>query len=602
MRLSPSSAFSACAATVKSGDPQGAPLPRLVLIDGYVDEPSAFGVPPYISPHARYAAGAALAAGADVEYHTIDGLRAAPRELVGDALAILASVSVPGKYLRGVPITRDETLAFLRAFHGHRILFGDNAAFGFADHGGGHATDRITIGEHVDTLATRDGDAVIRDYFEGREVRNRFRTMDEWNEHAIRGAEVVAQHPDTPLGIVMAEMDTFYGCVHYVSGGCHFCSDAKKKPWYRPEEAIIEEARVLHEHGVRHFRLGGQTCFFTYKAHGVGLTDEPRPNVEATERMLAGVHEVTPQRKVLHIDNANPAVLATWPDETAAIARLLVEHGTDGNIAAFGLESADPAVFEANNLNCTPEQVLDATRILNEVSGQRGPGGLPWLLPGINLLYGLPGETKRTYELNWQFIQDLKRSGLKVRRLQIRQLLPIRGQEMQGRGEVIAAALKPLFRKQKKAIREQFDRPALQQVVPAGTVMRDVFLEVVEDGLTLGRQIATYAILVGIPYEMRPHEMQRFTDVLVTDHGFRSVTGVPVPFDVPTASLKALTALPGIGRRRAAHVKAADPRDLDGFAAVVADPKVVAALAPHLRFDGDATAYPSPPLGRRRAA
>lgn len=551
-------------------------MAKLVLVDGYVDEPSAFGVPPYISPHARYAAGAAVAAGAEVEYHTIDSLRARPRELQGDVLAVLASCSVPGKYLRGTPITRDETLGLFREFKGERVLFGDNAAFGFPDAGGGHATSRYKLGDHLEHLATRHGDALLRDLLMDKTPQNRFRTMDEWNEHAVLGANVVAQHPDMEHGILMAEMDTFYGCVHYVSGGCGFCSDAKTKPWYRDEEAVIQEAEALHDAGVRHFRLGGQTCFWTYKAHGVGQTDEPRPNVEATERLLAGVAEAAPERRVLHIDNANPAVLATWLDESAAIARLLVEHGSDGNIAAFGLESADPAVFEANNLNCTPEQVMAATRMLNEVSGHRGPNGLPFLLPGINFLYGLPGETKATYAHNWEFVTELRRSGLKVRRIQIRQLLPIRGQQ---------ATIDPkhmgLFRKQKSAIREQVDRPVLREVAPAGTVLRDVWMEKQEPGLTLGRQIATYALLVGVPFET---EVDRFVDVLVTDHGFRSITGVPVPFTVPGAKLKELSALPGIGKKRAVKIKVADPRDLESFAASVQDPGVVKQLAPYLRF------------------
>ena len=37
----------------------------IVLIDGYIDDPAALGVPPYISPMIRSIAGAALDAGAD---------------------------------------------------------------------------------------------------------------------------------------------------------------------------------------------------------------------------------------------------------------------------------------------------------------------------------------------------------------------------------------------------------------------------------------------------------------------------------------------------------------------------------------------------------
>lgn len=552
-------------------------MDKLILVDGYVDEPSAFGVPPYISPHVRYAAGAAMAAGAEVEYLTIDQWRRNPRPLEGDALAILASCSVPGKYLRGAPITHQETVRLFRGFQGDRILFGDNAAFGFGDQGGGHQTTRVEpLRDHVDHLATRHGDAVIRDLFEGRTVQNRFRTSDEWEEHAALGASVVSQHPDHHLGIVFAEMDTFYGCVHYVSGGCGFCSDAKTKPWYRDEEGIIKEAEVLYDNGVRHFRLGGQTCFWTYKAHGVGQTDEPRPNVEATERMLAGIHEVAPARKVLHIDNANPAVMATHPDESRAIARLLVEHGTDGNIAAMGLESADPVVYEANNLNCTPEQVMESVRILHEESGHRGPGGLPYLLGGINLLYGLPGETAQTYDHNWRFVEGLRKSGYGVRRIQIRQLLPIRGQKV-----AVNPKLAKRFKQQKEKIRHEVDRPLLQEVAPAGTILKDVFLEAYEDGVTWGRQIASYALLVGIPYEL---PLEQMTDVMITDHGFRSLTGMALPFDVSNASLKELQALPGVGKKRATTIKVGRPQDFEAFEALVEDKAVSEPLRPYLRF------------------
>ncbi len=552
-------------------------MAKLVLIDGYVDEPSAFGVPPYISPHARYAAGAALSQGVEVEYHTIDSLRSKPRELKGDMLAVLASCVVPGKYLRGAPLRHDEALALFRDFEGDTMLFGANAAFGFADGGGGHATTRVNpLKDHVDHFITRDGDAAIADHFGGKIVMNRFRTTQEWSRHANAGAEIVTQHPDMDAGILMAEIDTFLGCVHYLSGGCGFCKDAKTKPWYREEEDIISEVETLYARGVRHFRLGGQSCFWTYKAIGVGLTDEPKPNVPATEKLLVGIDAVAPDRKVLHIDNCNPAILATHPEESRAIARLLVTHGTDGNIAAMGLESADPAVFEANNLNATPEQTMTAIRILNEESGHRGPKGLPYCLPGLNLLYGLPGETALTYELNWKFLMDLKKSGLNIRRLNIRQLLPIRGQK-----ETINPKLKSTFIKHKMAVREQFDRHVLRQVAPTGTILTDVYLEKNEPGITYGRQIATYALLVGIPYEI---PINRFVDVMVTDHGYRSLTGIPVPFHVPSANMKALEAIPGIGRKRALDIKVKQPKSLAEFSAIVQDDAIVAPLARHLSF------------------
>ena len=34
-------------------------IPNIVIVDGYIDDPAALGVPPYISPAVRAAAGAA---------------------------------------------------------------------------------------------------------------------------------------------------------------------------------------------------------------------------------------------------------------------------------------------------------------------------------------------------------------------------------------------------------------------------------------------------------------------------------------------------------------------------------------------------------------
>src|SRR2546425_1010989 len=49
---------------------------KVVILDGYVDEPSNFGVPPYISPYPRYVSGAVHDAGHTSEYVTIDQVRA----------------------------------------------------------------------------------------------------------------------------------------------------------------------------------------------------------------------------------------------------------------------------------------------------------------------------------------------------------------------------------------------------------------------------------------------------------------------------------------------------------------------------------------------
>jgi radical SAM superfamily enzyme with C-terminal helix-hairpin-helix motif len=56
---------------------------------------------------------------------------------------------------------------------------------------------------------------------------------------------------------------------------------------------------------------------------------------------------------------------------------------------------------------------------------------------------------------------------------------------------------------------------------------------------------------VGIPGE---RELGRTVDVAVTDHGYRSVSGVPYPLDVNAASMDELAAIPGVGRQTAGNI------------------------------------------------
>ena len=59
--------------------------PKWLLLDGYEDEPAAFGVPPYLGFHVRYIAGVLEQADLPYEYTTIDQWRLSNK----DDLAIL---------------------------------------------------------------------------------------------------------------------------------------------------------------------------------------------------------------------------------------------------------------------------------------------------------------------------------------------------------------------------------------------------------------------------------------------------------------------------------------------------------------------------------
>ena len=67
-------------------------------------------------------------------------------------------------------------------------------------------------------------------------------------------------------------------------------------------------------------------------------------------------------------------------------------------------------------------------------------------------------------------------------------------------------------------------------------------------GITFGRQIGAYPILIGVQYHI-PLETQ--SDIIVTGHGARSITGVEINMDHDVITQKQLEAIPGIGEKSA---------------------------------------------------
>ena len=110
----------------------------------------------------------------------------------------------------------------------------------------------------------------------------------------------------------------------------------------------------------------------------------------------------------------------------------------------------------------------EAIRIVNEVGGRRGDSGLPELLPGLNFVYGLIGETKETFRLNYEFLESLLAENLLVRRINVRQVMPFEGTCMGDVGDKIANKHKGLFHAHKNKVREHIDFEMLRESPPSG--------------------------------------------------------------------------------------------------------------------------------------
>jgi radical SAM superfamily enzyme with C-terminal helix-hairpin-helix motif len=536
-----------------------------LVIDGYEDEPAAFGVPPYVGFHIRYICGVLEFHNIEYDYVTIDDWRLNRRPNLSncDGIVLLAGAVVPGKYLRGTPISLRETDELLKTLpRSAPLIAGGWAIRGWRQRGWSPLRANLF-------LCVQDTDATLNHFLNSGEFKHQRRTPEQWNLFANLGAssKAVTQHPDLvslsngeqTSGPLTYEVEVYQGCVRF-KRGCKFCIEPKKGvPIWRSPEQVVDEVTLALDSGVRNVRLGGMTDVYTYMAEGVVELEYPIPNPEPLAKLLHGLRD-DERLEILHTDNANPSIIAEHLEPAGEITQTLCETLSDGGVLSFGLESADPTVHDANWLNCDTAQLKTAIRHINEYGRGRGERGLPKLLPGLNFIAGLNGETAATYEMNRLLLQELKDEGLWLRRINIRQV----------EGEGFQEISEDDFNSFKHYVRNEIDGPLLTEMFPLGQHLKEVRWESHDDrirlpthiedeshrsetcrgkaGVTFGRQIGAYPILIGIPYHA---PLESLSDVIVTGHGKRSITAVEVGIDINAASQKQLEAIPGIGEKSA---------------------------------------------------
>ncbi len=515
---------------------------RTTLIDGYLDEPSCLGVPPYISPHIRYTYGALISAGIkeeNLQYYTIDQLRRNWAENIteledSDLIIIIAGTTVPGHYLGGKPVSLKEIQEL-----GQKLQYPQKVL-------GGPITlvkKKVNGFDHIcSEIAALDLFQVLTDRHVSREKLSQ--KIRDW---AVTGARLTKIHPNYPN--LVCEIETFRGCPRLKH--CAFCSERlKKKTYQRSAEEVISEVQSLADAGNHFYRIGCQTDLLLYQA---ARKDNGKfiLNPTAIKELYQGIREADPGLKVLHLDNINPANITTHPEASREIIETITTYNTPGDIAAFGLESADPVVLEKNNIESDPETTFQAIKTINEIGGSR-EDGIPKFLPGINLLHGLIGEREETPAYNFEFLKRVYDAGLMLRRINIRQVVS-------SGNYPVAKIDRGRFLAYKERVNKVINQPMLKRVFPTGTIIKNVLTEEIKGKLTYGRQLGSYPILIGIPGQL---ELNEFIDVRVIDHGYRSITALPWPFKINKASIEQLASIPGIGKKRANRIFINQPSNL----------------------------------------
>jgi len=282
---------------------------KISILDGYVDEPTCLGVPPYISPYPRYIAGAIwdFDKTAKISYFTIDQIRADKSYFdtlsKSDIVITVAGMSVPGRYLSGFPASPNELVSIMRDLSKPiKILTGPAARFGFGIIGGRKTKDTSFVKDSFDIISNGDGEIIISELlknnlnFENIDLSTFRENAKDVRIFARKGAKIVKLHPFYPDHLI-CEIETYRGCARSIVGGCSFCSEPSRGlPDFRPMKDVISEIKALYENGVRHFRIGNQPCIFSYMAKDSGKKEFPKPNPEALEKLFKEIRSVAPNR------------------------------------------------------------------------------------------------------------------------------------------------------------------------------------------------------------------------------------------------------------------------------------------------------------------
>ncbi len=479
---------------------------NVTILDCYTDEASGLGVPPYLGTYPRYLYGKLLSEGHSVNYLTIDDLRLwkqlkgikkepKPHEKTNifvynltnnnaekvinntEQLIVIVGVHVPGKYLTAQPGTLKEVISLVKDFNVKKILTGP-AVLGTQLEGG-------KFSEKVDLSIFSE----VKDY------EFSFSDLRKFSEMS---ADILLEIPDRRV----IEIETGRGCK---VGKCSFCTEPiKNKFSNRKKEDVVNEIIAYYQKGARLFRLGKQADFYS--------SDDP---IE----MLKEIREKCPKIEVLHIDNVNPNSVISKEGEE--ITKAIVEYCTEGNIAAFGVESFDLDVIKANQLNTSPIVARKAIEIINTYGAERGKNGLPKFLPGINIIFGLLNESKETHKRNMEALLSILDDGLMLRRINVRQVAIMPGTYIESHGgNKFWKKNKKYYWKWRNEIRQKVDFPLLERLVPVGTILKDVYPEMYDGKTTFCRQYGTYPLIIGV--EKRLPLGENIT-VKVKKHMLRSI-------------------------------------------------------------------------------
>lgn len=463
-----------------------------LIIDCYTDEPSGLGAPPYLSVHSRYLAGALKSKGRSYQYITIDDLRYinGEKDKNNDSLNKRVINRVADEKAQDYLDESKNIYVVMGCFVNYNYLSCEPPSFKELNE---------LLYKYIDkeiTLMYALGSTIIpEDDIRRMLPPGLFKTvvMGNFYNYILTGAiNDFRPHYDKLRDIAVAsadilgklkrplimEIESATGCNR--KPGCKFCIESLRglPNTSRNVEDIANEMKALYDANARYFRIGRQPNFYSYQ----------NTNPRAVERLLKTIRSNCPDLKTFHIDNASPHSVNT--PEGVQISELIAEYCTSGNIAPFGVESFDLKIRGLNNLNGSIEDIINSIKIINRVGSQRDSEGTRRFLPGLNFIYGLDGQSVKTIEENLMRLEDILQNYY-IRRVFVRNLTS-------PHGEIFGEQKVDGFDDFNHQIVEKFSIPMLKKVYPQGILLKNMRVEMKENGDAILRQMGTCAERVRI--------------------------------------------------------------------------------------------------------
>lgn len=458
-----------------------------LIIDCYTDEPSGLGAPPYLSVHSRYLAGVLKNKGRSYQYITIDDLRYinGEKERNDDSLNKRVINRVADEKAQNYLDKSKNLYIIMGSFVNYNYLSCEPPSFKELNELLGKYRDKDI------TLMYALGSIIIsKDEIEKILPPGLFKTVvlgnfynyiltgdtDDFQPHYDKLRDIAVDSADILSKLkrpLIMEIESATGCDR--KPGCKFCIESLRgyPNTSRDVEDIVAEMKALYDGKARYFRIGRQPNFYSYQ----------NTNPKAIEELFRAIRSECPDLKTLHIDNVSPHSVNTL--EGMQISELVAIYCTSGNIAPLGVESFDLKIRELNNLNGSVEDILNSIKIINRVGSQQDTEGTRKFLPGLNFIYGLEGQSKKTIQENLKCLENILQNGY-IRRIFVRNLTSPHGMVF---GEQEALGFDD-FRGQ---IIEKFSMPMLKKVYPQGTILKSVRVEMQESGDAILRQMGTCA-------------------------------------------------------------------------------------------------------------